>query len=242
MDNASITSFLKKNDIDQVGNLLQDPSDQDKYYAFVKIARDPDGRQYPSNFKLNKISAQLNSKGVELSFVLIEDENQDLQASVKTALFRLFPELVRNAFASLHDEKITVWVEPKVALNRVQKTNIEKTIVSFLAFINVKLEAVHFTSSENIPTMTACLNVIRLKSPIKIENISDELLVRGFHIPNIKWLSKLLDKSRKSGLIIRKKDESFALTLSGLKALGSEKHRSSPDIRRALEIANPYYS
>lgn len=236
-DETNISDELTASGIGLVGDLVQDASEENKFYAFVKVTRDKLGFQRPSNYKFRRLSEKFEKRNLYVAFIIVGSEGEDVQASVKTTLFRFFPENVRNAFVSLDHESATVWVEPKRVLTHEEEEAIVSKAKEILQVLEIRLDAVRITSSENVPTRTACLNSIRLKSPLTREELQMTLIERNFHIPNSEWLSLMLDKLRKAGFVIRQENGQFMLTLSGLRALGSEKNRRSPDISRALDIA-----
>lgn len=236
-DETDISDELAASGINLAGNLVRDASEENKFYAFVQITREKEGAQRPSNYKLRQLSENFAEKNIQVSFILVEHESEDLQASIKATLFNFFPHIVRNAFVGFDDKSATVWVEPKKVLTSEEEEAITSKIGELLKIMGIRLDAVRITSSENVPTRTACLNSIRLNSPLTQTELQIALVKRGFHIPNETWLSNMLDKLRKAGFAFRRKNGQFTLTLSGLKALGSAKNRRSPDIARALDIA-----
>ncbi len=231
-----IIATLNEHKIKIVGDPVEDTSDKKSFYAFINVDRDKEGKQKPTNFQLRRVSENLAQNGIVITFIIIEKEAEDILATLKSALFRFFPEIIRNVFLSSEGKKIVVWLEPKKTLTKDQEYDVSSKVQSILDVLKVKLEAVKFTSYEIIPTRTACLNVIRLKAPLSQKNLQNELINRKFHIPGEDWLANILDGLRKSGNIIRKKDGSYVMTLSGLQSLGTAKNSKSPDVLRALEI------
>ncbi|MCC6597769.1 MAG: hypothetical protein IT559_03155 [Alphaproteobacteria bacterium] len=232
-----ITQKLGEAGVLLVGNLAQDATDTNKFYAFVETKQSKDGKQEPSNYKLRKISESFAEDHIFILFIIVQDDRENIQASLKSALFRFFPEIVRNVFVSSEKNDLYVWVEPKKVLTENEKNDIQLKINEVLEVLEIKSSAVKFTSSENLPTKTVCLNLIRLKAPITQAYLELELVHRGFHIPNGEWLSNILDNLRKSGLLLRSRNAKYALTLEGLKNAGTRKNRRSPDVVRALDIA-----
>lgn len=231
-----ITQNLEENGISLVGNLAQDATETNTFYAFIEAKQGKDGKQEPSNYKLRKISESFAEGHVSILFIIVLDDRENIQASLKSALFRFFPEIVRNVFVSSEKKDFLVWVEPKKALTEDEKNDIQLKVNEVLKVLELKPSAVKFTSSENLPTKTACLNLIRLKSPISQAGLETELANRGFHIPSEEWLSNILDNLRKSGFLLRKRNAQYALTLEGLKNAGTRKNKRSPDVTRALDI------
>lgn len=218
-------------------DIFMDTEGENNCYAFIEISRDSEGKQVPTNYALRRIAEKLKGRGISITFVHVESEQEDIQGTLKNALFRFFPEDVRNAFFSSAGNGITVWVEPKRLLEPNVQSSICEKIADILQTLDIRLEAVRFTTNENLPTVSACLRFIKIKSPVCQQELHAELVNKGFDIPSPVWLSRVLDKLRKSGSVIRQQDENFVLTLDGLLRLGSSKHRSSHDIVRALDIA-----
>lgn len=234
---AQISAELTSLGFKLVGEPIQDSSQENRFHVFIEVSRDVKGSQDPSNFKINTQAKKFEQAGFEVAFVLIENEKEDIQASIRSILFRFYPDIVRNSFLSFEKELASVWIEPKKTLSIEEKDSLTSKVKELLQVLETPLEEVRFTSTENVPTRTACLNSIRLKSPVTQEELQSVLIERGFSIPSEGWLSKMLDGLRRSGLILRKKNGQFTLTLSGLNALGSGKGRRSPDIARLLDLS-----
>jgi hypothetical protein len=74
---VSIAAQILQHGVSLVGDLVRDGSTDNKFYAFVKVSRDNDGAQNPTNHKLRTISdaiANANSS-IELVFVLVEEDS-----------------------------------------------------------------------------------------------------------------------------------------------------------------------
>jgi len=236
-DEAIILDELTASRISIVGKPVQDASSTNRFYVFVEATRNKFGFQQPSNYKLRRLSEKFSKRDLDVNFIILEGGQNDIQATVKATLSRSFPDMFRNAFVSFGHKSATVWVEPKKVLTKEEEELVICKTNELLAFLKIPLDAVKITSSENTPTRTACLNVIRRKAPLTQKELQTALISDGFHIPNEEWLSRMVDQQRKAGHLVRQKNGQIVLTLSGLNALGSSKNRRSPDIARALDIA-----
>lgn len=232
-----LSTQIRENGVVLVGDLVRDATIENKYYAFVQVTRRADGAQNPTNYKLRTISDIIERLGAELIFVLIEDDRQDVLVNTKAVLIRNFPEKIRNVFPTFGSRGVVVWIEPKGILPAHDLEAMRSTAEDFLGFLKFSLEDVHVTSSENLPTKTACLNAVRFMAPVKLNDLRVELVRRDFHIPSDEWLSHTLDKLRKTDYVVRSKSGAYSLTLLGLRSLGSGKNRRSPDVVRALAMA-----
>lgn len=232
-----LEALLLEKGVALAGPIVTNQDEDPIYLAFVRAKISPDGRREPSSFALNSISKQVLELGVRLSFVLIDGERDDLDGSIKTMLLGKFPEIIRNSFSTFTGKTADIWIEPKQVLDASQRTEIESSISSFLGFLNLTAKSVNITQSENIPTPTALLRIVRVLAPCSVDEIIDVLSKKDFAVPNRVWLNHAMDKLRKSGVLVRKKNGQFILTLKGLTSLGTSKNRLSPDIARALAIA-----
>ena len=235
-DPTLIIAELNANEIKLVGELVKDVSTENRFYAFIQVNHDGTA-QRPTNHQLRKVTDSLNERGLMVVFVLIENDRGDILANAKSMLIRSFPDVIRNVFPTFGNRGVIIWIEPKKILETEQAAAIKIKLEEFLTFLESSLQEFYLTSAENVPTRTACLNSIRLYSPLSQGDLHTRLVKRGFHIPSDEWLSNMLDKLRKADFILRSKSGQFTLTLRGLKALGSAKNRNSPDIMRALDMA-----
>jgi hypothetical protein len=234
---SELEALLVKGGISLAGPIVSNQDEMPSYLAFVKAKFMPDGRREPSAFALNKITASALGLGIQVSFVLIDGERDDLDGSIKTMLFGKFPDAVRNSFSTFAGKTADIWIEPKQILDATQRAEIERAISAFLGFLNLTAKSINITQAENIPTPTALLRTVRICSPCSAEEITQHLSEKDFVVPNRIWLDHSLDKLRKSGVVLRKKNGQFILTLKGLSSLGTSKNRQSPDVVRALAIA-----
>lgn len=237
LDLEEILVALKKFDIALVGAPVRDANVENKFYAFVQVTRPKGTAQVPSNHQLKNASDLVAVLGAEMTFIMVEDNRQDLLLNSKGMLMRQFPDLIRNVFATHGTKGVIAWIEPKRVLTGNEIGDLRTKLEEFLRILKSPLEAVLLTSSENIPTRTACLTSLRYLAPTSNHGLRADLERRGFRIPSEEWLAHTLDGLRKSGLILRSTTGMYTLTLSGLKSLGSAKNRNSPDIVRALAMA-----
>lgn len=232
-----LEAMLREKGVALAGPIVSTHEDNPTHLVFVKARISNSGRREPTSFALNSITKAAVEIGFRVSFVLIDGEREDLDSSIKTMLVGKFPELVRNSFSTFNGKLADVWIEPKQVLEITQRTEIESAVSNFLGFLDVTAKSVNFTQAENIPTPTALLRSIRTLAPCSVEEITTALSKKEFTVPNRVWLNHAMDKLRKSGFVLRKKNGQFILTLKGLTALGTSKNRQSPDVTRALAMA-----
>lgn len=234
-------SFIKQTllayGVNLIGELTPDKIVDDGVLAFIEVNRSDVGSQVPSNFQLRKIIEFFENEGIFVQLVLVENGAEDIQASIKSMVFRYFPELIKNVSASFDNKGVIVWLEPKHKFEEYEMLLLEKKMQQLLDVLNIKLLGVKFINVENLPTKTALLKYIRQYAPITQAILAVKLTERKFVIPNDDWLSNALDSLRKSQFIFRNKKGDYIVTFIGLVALGSDKDRRSPDINRLLDLA-----
>jgi hypothetical protein len=235
-EEKKILDKLNEHKIRAVGNIVRDTGEQNKFYAFIEIERKKEGKKIPSNYKLKKIAEDFEQDDIHLSFVSIEDGIKNTQETFKSILFQFFSQEVRNGFLESESNGIIFWVEPKKILLQKEIEAIDSKIQEICIALGLKLNVVKFTSSENLPTPTACLSIIKRKAPLTLGELNTELKLQKLFVPSDAWLSKIVDKLRKSQRILWRKDGTYVLTLNGLSALGSSKNQKSSDVIRALDL------
>lgn len=218
-------------------DIVSDPENVGRFSVFVQIARNSKGYQTPSKLKFKQIVERLRAQQVRVDLVLLDGSQKDVTASIKTALEARFSGVVGNVFANTNPTKFVVWIEPKKRLDESTQREVTQVVMDILRVLRIEDHQVQFTSASRLPTPTAVLNTIRTLSPVTEEDLVAQLIAANFEIPNRDWMSRMLDRLRRSGRIVRlSKSEKFALSLSSLKILGSRKNRHSPDIVRALAL------
>lgn len=234
---GELYDLLVKQGLNMAGPLVSHPDEENSYIAFVKIAVDKKGQKSPGSRALSQVARLAAEHGYNLSFVAVGDDGNDFDASLKSILFAKFGDSIRNSFASFVNQQTEVWIEPKSQLSSQEKNHMQVVVSEFSDLIGFEVVGVSFTDSENTPTPTAILKVLRINAPCSAEYLKTLLQKRAFTVPNVVWLNHTLDKMRKAGLLVRSKNGDFFLSLSGLSRLGTAKNRQSPDIVRALDFA-----
>lgn len=237
-DYSAILALLKEKNIPVTGSIVKDSESAKRVFVHVSIRRDAENRQVPSNQRLNEASKALTEAGVEVEFLLTDPLRQDIEAGLRATLLHAFGEQVRNAFMSVSKGVAHIWLEPKQALSDSNIDAVKKKAKAYLAEFNIALGSVALTTNENVPGILACLRVVRLLAPIEASKLMDELSHRGFTIPSIDWLKRRLEGMRRSGKIVWLEGDRYAVSLTSIHDLGTEKKgQTSPDVRRLLALA-----
>ncbi|SER62354.1 hypothetical protein SAMN04244573_03993 [Azotobacter beijerinckii] len=242
---ALISSVLAEFEIPLQGIVQKSSTESDGYFVYIKIDRDASGRQVPGNATLQKARNALHQAGVVIEFLLNDSIINDFESGLRATLLHRFPGYVRNAFVSVERKSAMVWIDPKPGAANIFG-DIENVVKSYLKQFEFELKSAVFTIDENLPTDFYILRVVRLLSPAPLELIRDELKGHEFSVPSDDWLKRKLEVLRKRGLLVWIKPDPtnavgrpplYALSLTALRALGTIKSKSSPDITRLLAFA-----
>jgi hypothetical protein len=137
----------------------------------------------------------------------------------------------------MEEGKAIAWVENKRELETNDRDRITAQIKKFAELYPVRAVHVNFTADAILATNFEILAVVRRYAPIGCEDLRDRLLARDFSVPSLDWINRKFDTLRKTGLLIRRPDRTYALTADALHRLGTRKNRHSPDIGRLLALA-----
>ncbi|MEL6369487.1 MAG: hypothetical protein AAFR03_02100 [Pseudomonadota bacterium] len=233
----TIRDQLKQHDLNVAHVVERRDVDKNAFFAFIRIKKDKRGFQVPSNSRLSEIARQFAEIDVEIHFILRSSDIDDIEGGVRATLLHSYGKYVRNAFLSVHGAAGEVWIEPKTQEIQSKLNEVERTLESYFGNTFIVLDRVRLTTKERLPTDTALLSSIRQLSPCGLEHLKDALGIRGFSIPPDGWLSRSLDRLRKRGHVVRRKDGQYALSIQGLRSLGTSKTRMSPDVRRVLALS-----
>lgn len=232
-----LNRILQEYGLVQSSPIVTPPGEPDAVYAFIEVQRNDKNLQEPSNLQLHKIRESIAKQGICIEFVLIDASTKDAEAGVRATVLHHFGDKIRNCFMSVDGRAADVWIVPKGQIPPDVMIGAEDKIRIFLDNIGLKLRKIISTTEDNTPSKSACLSILHQASPTSLALLADQIRYRGFVIPSENWLSRTLDNLRKAGLVTRFKDGSYALTLGGIKAIGTAKNARSPDVRRILDLA-----
>lgn len=235
VDSEQIARLFEERDVPLVGPVIED-RENERYLVFVKVTTSHDGSQTPTNYAISQAEKEAEAEIGRVSVVLINRGNEDISNSIKSFLLRRFPDEVRNVFSQISQNRASVWVEPKMATSSERSDELSASVSGLLSHFGIELASFVNTTELNLPSETACVGALRRKAPVSLEALVADLRRKGFEVPNDDWVGRILDKWRKKGLLMRKRNGNFVMTVSGLKALGSGRNRRSPDVVRALEL------
>lgn len=234
---ANLLNALKQLSVPVVGTIIED-FEAEINYVFVEVVRDRENKQKPSNLSLRAVKQQLAESGFNVEFLLADQIGKDLEIGLRATLLMAFGNELRNVFLSIEKRRGKVWIEPKTQFGERVERAISKTIEIYLSNVDVTLESLIRTTDENLPSILACLNRIKLHAPVTQTVLLRDLVSRGFTVPSEDWLKRRLDTIRRAGKIVRLSDGGYVLTLASLRALGTLKNGSkSPDVTRMLALA-----
>ncbi len=231
-----LRNFLNEMRIPLAGKVISS-FETDVSFVFVCVTRDNENRQQPSNLVLYEAKAKLAELGSMVEFLIVDADSQEIEAGLRATLRHTFDKEIRNSFLSWERKKAKVWIEPKSVFDEKVFRAIRDKALVYLEQFEIELDSIVRTTSENLPTVFACLYRIRQLAPVTEQALETDLISRRFSIPSRDWLRRRLDSMRRSGRIVRLLDGSYALTLASLRALGTIKGRGSPDITRMLALA-----
>lgn len=224
-----------------IAGIIERAAEKDSgYFVYISVARDANGVQTPSNFKIKKVKENFSERNIVLDFIISDEIANNIEAGLRATLLVNHQEIVRNAFLSLNSRSASVWIDPKPNAQEHLK-KLEETARNFLQGFNLNLDSIALTINENLPTALTILKTLRTCAPSSANDLAVRLGV-NFTVPSEDWLRRKLDGLRKKELVVWLKAQtadqphSYALSLKALKALGTERKGSSADITRLLAI------
>lgn len=242
MSKEKIVSHLQLSGV-SVSAIINRPIEEGGgYFAYINLVRGEDGSTNPSKQKISILEKELADRGLPVGFILTDGYLLDIESGLRATLLANHSDMIRNVFLSLEGDKAKVWIEPK-ADARAEIPKLSGTARAFLELSKVKLQSIILTVDDFLPANFAILSALRTISPASLEKLSSALVAKNFSVPSDDWVRRKLESLRKKNLVVWIKSEAnmphtYTLTLKGLKALGTKKNRSSPDITRVLAICH----
>lgn len=231
-----IRELVERNGIEPIGPIVDDPDVQNGFLIFVRMVNDGDGAK-PSASQISRTLTAAKESGSFIKFAYINDKEAILNSAVNDMLKKKHDSHYENAVVSLSASEASVFVETSDDTTNEDQEAIQGSILELLGYMQVENLQIQFSRSLKLPTATTCLAVVRRYAPVTTEGITRILQARGFDRPTDGWTSKTLDGLRKKGMVYRRPDKNFIMTLKGLRATGTSRSRLSPDVVRALALS-----
>lgn len=233
-----VQALVADSGIQLAGAIIKDVRPGNHYFAIVPITRDSDGRQEPSHKRLEEARLSLHAQGYQIDFVLSERQASDVEGGLRAALTTAYGDSAVSVAVAFQGRRATVWVELADAImSEATVAAVREKINIYFASFEISELAVQITSRANLPSIFACLRIIRQLAPVDNDRLSVELQAAGFYVPSSEWLSHRLDAMRKGGRLVRLRNGTYTLTADALQKLGTTKGRRSPDVTRMLALA-----
>lgn len=232
-----VLSILQKNGISLAGAVIDIPNTRVGIFIPAHVNRSSDGTLSPAKKAFLLAKQQIELIGYEPEFLFVNERTEDAEHSLRSSLLVNFPETVRNVFLSVDTSRSNVWVDQKRFIEGVEWTRIEDHVLKSLQLFRLPPPVISSLSQISLPTRFELLAVIRLAAPVDCEALRNALIERDLTVPSLDWINRQFDLLRKSGLIVRRGDRHYVLTLDALQRLGTRKDRRSPDVQRLLALA-----
>lgn len=236
-NNFDLRSFLEGRRIRVAGEIAHESGSDPKAIVLVRVKRDLLDRHDPNNKFFNGIQAELAEMGHAVDFILIDESLLDTEQSVRATLLHAFEAEVRNVFLTSKSGAAVVWIDPKVDLSAKVLAKIRLKTAAALSPFGLTLAEMHSIQEATLASRMACLRIIRQIAPATQASISAQLQTAGFTIPSEDWLAERLTALTLEERLVRRANESFALTAGAIRDLGNSKGKRSPDLSRLLALA-----
>lgn len=232
-----IINTLREQDIIIEGDIVENPATPNGYFVPLRIHSRLRHGKRPSGQALSIVRSRLLELGYAVDFIFIEDEDKNIENSLRASLLNSFPDEVRNVYFSTTKGTPQIWIDfkrqPTEEISNRLKAHLEKFSDIFA------LSRWSFAELGDAKTATRIeiLSIIRQLAPVQLSTLTKALTDHGYAVPSPDWMNRRLDALRKTSLVIRRQDGSYALTTEALAKLGTRKNRRSPDIQRLLALA-----
>ena len=232
-----IEQFFYEFEVKLQGPVVWD-GDSLSYIVFTLIQIDENGKQLPSNHTLKIIENKIKHEYSDINIKIIKNNKyyESLTNFLKVDIKRKWKNYIKNMIINIETLNVEVHIIGTFENQDENLLKIENYIKDILNILGFNLKDFIYTPNHNLASEKNCISVIRKKSPIHPKEIIAELKRRNFDVPEDSWLSRILDRWRKRGFIYRKADGKYVMTVEGLRMLGTEASRRSPDVIRALDI------
>jgi hypothetical protein len=230
-----LNAFLSKG-ITPLGPVVANPDQENAFMVFLARAYDSNGSEQPSERMIRTVVKMLKDQSINISIAFIDEKAASLDKAVSAMLIDKFQHAVKGSVVAFDNGLALVSVELTDQASNEDKGVIEAETTELLGYLGATKASFVFSNSLELPTVTAILGRVRKAAPVSVEELAEKLTKAGFEEPTEAWLTRILDRWRKKGLVYRRPDKRYILTLKGLNAAGTRRNRNSPDVSRALAM------
>lgn len=203
--------------------------------------RSTSGEGFTSKRQLTFLSRAIEKTfDVRVKIAFRDSQTQDdIVAGLRAVLFRQYPDIVINVFASFPtQETALVWIEENGSPDQTRSAEFDAHVREYLRSVGVECDQLEvFGPALPEPSTVAILRSVKLLAPADLSGILLNLQGRGFGCPSNKWLKARLDSARKRGLVLWNREGTYSLTAQGIDLVPRSRTRSSSDIERILFLA-----
>jgi len=237
LSSVEVLNELEGKGIRPVGLPVQNPDKHDSYLIFLRLSYNKDGNAVPSKRKMDIALKHLESKGIEVNVALIDEKASDLDRAVAALLAEKFFASAQSSVFSLARGEGLISINLSEGVGDAEIAEMEQAVREFLKLLGISTLRFIFLTPRPAATTTAFIGMLRKHAPVSLDKLGQELVKAGFEQPTEAWMRRTLDRWRKKGVLYRRSDKRFVLTLAGLNQFGTKRNRTSPDITRALAAA-----
>jgi hypothetical protein len=220
-----------------VGEVVSNPSTPRGYFVPIRLTRHADGGKSPSGRTLALARSSLAEFGYVIDFILIDEETQQVEESLRASLLSSFPDDVRNSFFSPGGKQPQAWIEFKRRPDAETTHRLAEHLRKFADLFSLRTLAMTPLGEADTATRIQLLSAVRQLAPVDIPTLAKALAAQGLDVPSLDWANRRLDALRKIKLVLRRRDGTYVLTKEALAQLGTTKGPRSPDVRRLLALA-----
>ena len=175
-----IEALLREFGLSVLGRVIPSSSEDKRIFAFIRSTKDKRGRKRPGPRELFWIAKQAQQLGLQLTPIVIDEEHKSIDKLVRNMLFRKFPNRILNSILSLEGRKSSLWLDANDQLTADDLQSVKLQVGEVLGDLEIELAAVYVTNTDNLPTSTAVLRVLRIIAPSSVEKLRIALERREF--------------------------------------------------------------
>lgn len=186
--------------------------------------------------QINQLQKRLTAEGILAKIVAPNQGDEKIEMLLSASLKAYFPDL--NPILTLASglDGVLIWIRFPVEIEVSIERNVQDVTQRLLNQLGINNAILKFETEKNYPSPTACLRILRRNAPCSPDELALRLNLPGFDQMSPGEVQRFLDTARRKGLVVRREDGRYILSLECLMKLGSSRDRFSPDVSRALAL------
>lgn len=239
-----LNSYLKERNYNFITDIKDTNEEEVDYFLFVNadsIANKSKGSDITSYYQMMRIRSQVKKRfALDIKWIVRKgNKSKVLAQAVEDLIKKKYDESIKHiALSPIRYTPVWIYIEKSENnTTSIDKDELLDDLAPLFDIYDISDIRVSFQNiKESFPPNPVILLCIKIYAPIKLDDISNKLIEKGYHGATIDRIKPKIETLRKYGLIVWSEGDIYSLSLNAQQSFSYVNPRNSSDVLRALEL------